>query len=189
MKTRDMVIIAIFAALTAIGAFIKIQIGVVPFTFQFFFCALSGALLGAKRGVLSQLLYVGMGLIGIPVFTNGGGPTYIFQPTFGYLLGFIICAYIIGWATERMSEVSLPKVLAATVAGLMVVYIVGVPYLYLIVRVYLATGTYTFMNAVVGGFVPFIGPDLIMSVITASVAAIILPRLRQMGYTKAYRVR
>jgi biotin transport system substrate-specific component len=80
-------------------------------------------------------------------------------------------------------------VLAATVVGLIVVYIIGVPYLYMIVKIYLAKGTYTMMNAIVGGFIPFIGPDLIMSVITASVATIILPRLRQMGYAKAYRIR
>ena len=185
MKTRDLIIISMFAALTAVGAFIKIQIGVVPFTFQFFFCALSGALLGSKRGLLSQLIYVGMGLIGLPVFTNGGGITYIFQPTFGYLLGFIACAYIIGFIVERYKKLTFIKVLLATVAGLMVVYIIGVPYLYMIVKLYLGKSAYTFGAALVGGFVPFIGPDLIMSVIIASVATVIVPVLRKLGYTKA----
>lgn len=184
MKTRDMIIIAIFAALTAVGAFMKIQIGVVPFTFQYFFCALSGALLGSKRGIISQLVYVGMGLIGIPIFTNGGGPTYVFQPTFGYLLGFILCSFIIGWFVERMEKVSFVKVLMATVAGLLVVYLVGVPYLYMIVKLYFGKAAYTFNAALVAGFVPFIGPDLIMSVIITSVTTVIVPTLRKLGYTQ-----
>jgi len=189
MKTRDMILIALFAALTAIGAFIKIQIGVVPFTFQFFFCAFSGVLLGAKKGFMSQILYVGMGLIGLPIFTNGGGLTYIFQPTFGYLIGFVTCSFVIGFITERLVSYHIFKVFGAAVAGLMAVYIVGVPYLYMIVKLYLGKGTYTFQSAILGGFVPFIIPDLIMAFIVASVAVIIVPILRKSGFIDVKKVR
>ena len=189
MKTRDMILISLFAALTAIGAFIKIQIGVVPFTFQFFFCAFSGVLLGSKKGFLSQVLYVGMGLIGLPIFTNGGGPTYIFQPTFGYLIGFITCSFMVGFITERLSSFSIFKVFGAVVAGLMAVYIIGVPYLYMIIKLYLGKGTYTFQSAIVGGFLPFIVPDLIMAFIVASVAVVIVPILRKNGFISAKKGR
>lgn len=112
IKTRDMILISMFAALTAIGAFIKIPTPIVPFTLQYLFCAYSGVLLGAKHGLYSQLLYVGIGLMGIPIFANGGGPTYIFQPTFGYLLGFILCAYVIGKSTEKLKKLLLWKLLS-----------------------------------------------------------------------------
>ena len=59
-------------------------------------------LLGAKRGGLSTLVYVLIGLVGLPIFTEGGGPQYILKPTFGYLLAFIITAYLVGYFREKM---------------------------------------------------------------------------------------
>jgi len=100
-NTRDLILVALFAALTAVGAFIKIPIPYVPFTLQYFFCALAGIILGSKLGALSQIIYVAVGLVGAPVFTDGGGITYIFKPTFGYLIGFIVAAYVIGKIREK----------------------------------------------------------------------------------------
>ena len=77
--TRNMVLAALFAALTAIGAFLQIPTGTVPITLQFLFTALAGLLLGWKWGAISQLLYVGIGLLGLPAFTQGGG-TFICSP-------------------------------------------------------------------------------------------------------------
>lgn len=179
MKTRDMILISLFAALTAIGAFIKIQIGIVPFTFQFFFCAFSGVLLGSRKSMISQLVYVIIGLIGIPVFTNGGGFTYIFQPTFGYLLGFIACGYTVGKLTENLKDLNFPKMLGAILTGLMVIYIIGVPYLYMIVKLYMGKSAYTFTAAIASGFLPYIVPDLILSVVVATTSIYMLPKLRK----------
>ena len=61
-------------------------------------------MLGSRLGALSQLVYVVLGLIGIPVFTAGGGISYIFKPTFGYLLGYIIGAYVIGKIAESVKS-------------------------------------------------------------------------------------
>lgn len=183
MKTRDMTLVALFAALTAIGAFIRIPVPVVPFTLQFFFCAYAGVLLGSRLGLLSQILYVGIGLLGIPIFTKGGGWAYIFQPTFGYLIGFIFCAFIIGKFTEKIEEVKFIKILIPVVAGLMAVYLIGVPYLYLIVKYSLGKAM-TFRQAIFAGFTPFIVPDLILSVIISYTSTKIIPVLRQAGYSK-----
>ena len=79
LKTKDMILIALFAALTAIGAFIKIPTPLVPFTLQYLFCAYSGILLGAKHGLYSQLLYLGVGLMGFPVFTQEEVPPIFFS--------------------------------------------------------------------------------------------------------------
>ena len=112
MKARDLILCALFAALTAVGGlYLKIPIPNVPITFQFFFCAMAGICLGSKLGALSQVVYVAAGLAGFPIFTKGGGPGYVLEPTFGYLLGFILCAFVIGLLTERMRELKYFKVL------------------------------------------------------------------------------
>ena len=180
-KTRDMIIVALFAALTAIGAFIRIPLPVVPFTLQFLFCAYSGSLLGAKLGVMSQLLYVLIGLAGIPIFTNGGGITYIFQPTFGYLIGFIVCSGIIGYFTQRMVQFSFLKMVVAVLAGLAAVYMIGVLYLFMIVNFYMG-GNMSAAGALTVGFLPYILPDLMISCLVAYSSTIIIPRLRRNGF-------
>lgn len=129
-------LISLFAALTAVGAFIKIPIPYVPFTMQFFFSSLSGLVLGAGNGALSQLLYLLIGLIGIPVFSNGGGPQYIFQPTFGYLLGLILASYTIGKLTyNKVNDAKI--IFLANMLALIIIYILGGTYFYIINRFYL----------------------------------------------------
>ena len=121
--TRNMVLAALFAALTAIGAFLQIPTGPVPITLQFLFTALAGLLLGWKWGAISQLLYVGIGLLGLPVFTQGGGIGYVLQPSFGFLLGLIPAAAVIGALTARRT--GYLTVLAAVLVGDLILYAVG----------------------------------------------------------------
>jgi len=173
-----MILIAMFAALTAIGAFIKIQTPFVPFTLQFLFCAYSGVLLGARKGAMSQLLYVGLGLLGLPIFTKGGGLQYIFETTFGYLLGFIVCSFIIGKLTEKHEKLTFLNVFIPVVIGLLAVYAVGVPYLYMIVNLYIGKA-FPVSAAIAGGFTPFIIPDLIISGLVAVTAIKIVPLLKR----------
>ena len=78
-RSRDMALVALFAALTAVGAFIRIPVPVVPFTLQFLFTNLAGLLLDAKRGAAAAGVYMAAGLIGVPVFTQGGGPWYVMK--------------------------------------------------------------------------------------------------------------
>ncbi len=179
IKTRDMVLIALFAALTAIGAFIKIPTPLVPFTLQYLFCAYSGILLGAKRGLCSQLLYLGVGLMGFPVFTQGGGPMYIFQPTFGYIIGFSLCAYIIGKLTEKLDKFTLFGVLKPILAGMCAVYFCGIVHLYLIMNFYLGKPM-SLKTAIIAGLFPFAFTDLLYSVLIAATATAIVPSLRKL---------
>lgn len=167
LSVRDKVLIATFAALTAIGAFIKVPIPYVPFTMQFFFCSISGIILGAKKGALSQLLYVFIGIIGIPVFTNGGGPQYIFQPTFGYLIGLILASYIIGKVVELRSN-NFKNLLIANALGIVSIYLIGVSYFYLINKFYLGTNI-TISLALYHGFLVTLPGDIIKSIVTALV--------------------
>ena len=100
-KTRALVYVALFAALIAAGAFLQVPVPPVPFTLQSFFCLLAGSLLGPWLGTLSVLIYLAAGLIGLPVFTQGGGFSYLFMPTFGFLLGLIPTALLSGLFMRR----------------------------------------------------------------------------------------
>lgn len=136
-RTRDMVLFGLFTALIAIGAFIRVPVPLCPFTLQLLFTTLAGLILGSRKGALSVSLYVLFGLAGVPVFTEGGGPSYILQPTFGYLLGFIAGAWLTGKIRESFDSWSFGKVLFANLAGLMVVYLFGMVYVYFMNNVYI----------------------------------------------------
>ena len=131
MRIKDMCICSLIAILIAVGAFIKIPIGMVPITLQTLFLVL-GAFLIKKKIVISVLLYLIMGLIGIPVFVNGGGFTYVLMPSFGYLIGFLFAGYYIGsYKKERMLWLILRSFL-----GILFIYLIGVIYFVLIEWVY-----------------------------------------------------
>lgn len=183
---RDSIFIALFAALTAVGAFIKIPTPIVPFTLQFLFCAYAGLLLGARNGLYSQLLYLCIGLIGIPIFASGGGPTYVLQPTFGYLIGFALCTYVIGLFVDRTAEARFWPIFSVIVIGLGIVYLCGVVYLYAIVHFYLQKDM-TLWTALLVGFVPYVPFDVLQAAVIALSALRILPILRRAGYLKRAR--
>ena len=134
-NTKYLILTALLAALTAVGAFLRIPLGAMSLTLQFLFTALAGILLGPKWGAVSQAVYVALGLVGLPVFTMGGGPSYIFQPSFGFLLGLIPAAAVIGALVGE--EVRPVRTALACLAGLAVLYAVGLPYMALILNVYL----------------------------------------------------
>jgi len=95
---------ACFAAMTCVAGFLRVPFFPVPFTFQTLIVYLAGGLLGKRFGMLSQLIFLCLGLIGLPVFTAGGGPGSIFQPTFGYLAAFPAGAWLVGWFVEKLGD-------------------------------------------------------------------------------------
>lgn len=135
LNTRDMVLSAMFIALITIGAFIKVPVPNMPFTLQFLFTNLAGIILGANLGGLSVLIYVLAGLIGLPVFTTGGGPGYIFYPTFGFLIGFILGTYISGKFLENR-EFNRKNIFLASIINLLIVYALGMIHYYFISNFY-----------------------------------------------------
>ena len=131
MKLREVILCGLFIALITVGTFVRIPVGTDVYTLQFLFTLLAGLMLGARLGALAIGTYVLMGLVGIPVFASGGGPAYVLQPTFGYLVGFIVQ----GWLTGALVRCGVPtfrRALAACVAGMVVLYALGIPYFYFI---------------------------------------------------------
>jgi biotin transport system substrate-specific component len=175
MKTKSMVLVALFAALTAIGGFIKVPIPYVPFTLQIVSVYLAGCLLGPKLGMLSQLVYVLIGLAGAPVFAEGGGPSYIFKPTFGYLIGFVLGAYVNGWFMKRFQLVKTFSIFLANFASLLVVYLLGCLWLYAAMK-FIVEKPFTVTQTLLFGFVIPIPGDIFLCIICSIIVAKILPR-------------
>lgn len=174
MKLRSLCLCALFAALTAAGAFLRIPLGYTSATLQFFFTAMAGVLLGAKYGALSQLLYVLLGLAGLPVFTLGGGPGYVLQPGFGYLLGLIPAAWVIGKVTQKRRETRF--LYAAMALGLLTLYAVGLPYLWLISAVFLDRDL-TLTAVLTGGMLVYLPGDAVKIAAAAFLCGRIRDRL------------
>lgn len=180
ITTKSMILTAFFAGLTAVGSvLLKIPVGPVPITLQVFFTALSGIILGSKLGALSQIVYVAMGLIGLPVFAGGvGGVSHIFSPTFGYLLGFIVGAYIIGMISEKQNSNSFLNLFTATLVGLFAIYAVGFPYLY-IVLTRVNNLDVTFYGVLKSGVLIFIPGDLVKCLLAAILGVQVIPILKK----------
>ena len=121
-----------FVALVAAGAFIRIPVGTDVYTLQFLFTLLAGLLLGARLGAAAVATYVLLGLVGVPVFASGGGPGYVLQPTFGYLVGFLVQAWYCGAAARHLSERSFGRLLAVNGVGMAIVYVIGISYFYFV---------------------------------------------------------
>ena len=121
-KTTNLILCSLFTALIAVGAFIKIPVPVVPFTLQFLFTTLAGLLLGSKKGAISVVAYMVLGLVGLPIFSEGGGCWYVMKPSFGYIIGFCIGTYVTGLIAERMKEKMVPRYMLANFIGLLIVY-------------------------------------------------------------------
>lgn len=158
MKIRTMTRVALFAALTAVGAFIRIPLGYSSITLQTFFTAMAGCVLGPWYGALSQLVYVALGLVGLPIFTQGGGIGYLVQPTCGFLIGLIPAAWVIGRIAGRKPE---PKqIVPACLLGYGVLYAIGVPYMALILNTFLGKGM-GFSAIMWAGMIPFLPGDMV----------------------------
>ena len=121
-----------FTALITVGAFIKIPLPMIPFTLQVLFVILAGLLLGKRIGSLSVIVYIVMGLIGVPVFTQGGGIGYLVKPTFGYIIGFLVAVYIMGSILERSEQITYKRMIVATGIGLFIIYLIGMSNYYII---------------------------------------------------------
>ena len=132
LSLREMILCAMFVALVAAGAFIRIPVGTDVYTLQFLFTLLAGLLLGARLGATAVATYVLLGLVGVPVFASGGGPGYVLQPTFGYLIGFILQAWYCGAAARRLSARNCKRLLAINGIGMAIVYVIGISYFYFV---------------------------------------------------------
>ena len=123
-STKQLVLGGIFVALIAVSAWIKIPFPYVPLTFQLVVAVSAGIVLGRKVAPLVMGVYIILGLIGLPIFSSGGGLSYVLQPTFGFILGFPLSAWLAGmfW-----NETNSGKIIAI-ITGILATYLIGIPW-------------------------------------------------------------
>jgi len=145
-----------FILATVLGAYVRIPVkgSPVPITLQTFFVILSGAILGKRLGSLSQFVYLILGTIGLPVFQGySSGVAYILGPTGGYIIGFIVSAYFIGYMLRYKSS-NITWVIASFVAGSLIICILGSLWLVYLYKINIVT-------AISIGILPFLPGDMI----------------------------
>ena len=172
--------IAVFAFTfgNIIGAHARIyllHITPVPFTLQTFFVMLAGLMLGRKRAMMPQIIYILLGAAGLPVFAgSGSGLAYLAGPTGGYLFGFVAGAYVTGFVSEIGLKNSFLRCFLASIAGTGVIYLCGMTYLGIIAVMQSKSLSW----AILVGTVPFIIGDLVKAFAVSSIAAPVLSRIR-----------
>jgi len=171
METRDIVFISLFAAITAglaVFPLITLPVASVPITVQNFGAILAGGVLGAKRGSLSMILFLLLVAIGFPLLSAGRGGFGVFLgPTGGYLIGWIVSAFVVGFLVERFWHQLnyLKAFLATVVGGIVVLYAIGIPWSAFVSQISVWT-------AFVGSLFFFIG-DIIKCLIASAVIVIV----------------
>ena len=167
-KTYEITITALMTAVTCILAPMSIPIGPVPISFTNLAIYLSLYLLGWKRGTISYLIYLLIGLVGIPVFSGfTSGPGKLFGPTGGYLIGFIPLALIAGYFINHFHNKKALRFLGM-ILGTAVCYALGTTWL--AIQAHMG-----FQAALMAGVVPFLPGDFIKMIL----ALLIAPQIRK----------
>lgn len=179
-RTLKLVHIAMFSALMAIGANLTsfLIIGGVPITLQTFFAILAGILLGSKLGAASMLVYTFIGLAGVPVFAKfSGGMDTIISPTFGFILSFILLAYVVGLITEKFP--TRTGFIIAALTGLVINYLFGTNWMYAAYKLWFAAPEgFTYLMAWAWMVPPF-PKDLLLAVLAGIFGFRLKPILRK----------
>jgi biotin transport system substrate-specific component len=166
-RVRDVALVLSAALLTAACAQISIPVpgSPVPVTGQTFAVLLTAAALGGTRGAAGQALYVLLGLVGLPFYSEGAsGWDYAFGATGGYLVGFIVAGWLVGRLAERQLDRSPRTALPLFAVGQLVIFALGVPWL-------AVSADLGALEALDKGFVPFI----VGGIVKALAAAALLP--------------
>ncbi|RDU23364.1 biotin transporter BioY [Anaerosacchariphilus polymeriproducens] len=183
---KDLALCALFIALIVIGTFLKIPVPVVPFTLQFLFTMMAGLLLGGRLGAFSVFGYIVLGLIGMPVFTEGGGIWYIFKPSFGYIIGFCIAAYVTGMVANKVMNPSMKRILSANFIGLGIVYACGLSYCYVISN-FVIHSPIGLSKLFLYCFWLVIPGDIFLCILSALLAYKLIPLLNKMKHNERYQ--
>lgn len=167
------ILTALFTALIAAGSFIKVPIGAVPVTLQTLFVFLSGLLLPPLNASLSVLVFIVLGIIGLPVFTSGGGIGALISPTGGFIFGFLVSAVVGSLLAERKHDSIVYNVFVVLVMEI-IVYLIGIPWL----KINLST---TWAKAFTVGLLPFIPGDAVKIAVAAAASKILYPEVKKLS--------
>jgi biotin transport system substrate-specific component len=159
-RVRDALLVLAGTALVALSALVSVPLPFtpVPLTLQTFAVLLVGASLGWQRAVPSLLLYAAVGMAGVPWFAQGASGVWF--SSFGYILGFIVAAGVVGRLAAARGDRTVPRTLATMALGSLIIYAFGVPVL-------MAFAGFDLATAITLGVVPFLVGDAIKVVLAA----------------------
>ncbi len=174
MKRRNLIVTltlsALFCTLICIGSFIRIPMpNMMPITLQTFFVLLTGLVLPIKASVLATVTYMALGLLGLPIFSGGGGLGYILMPNFGFIIGFVASSIIMSIMTEKLKKRSFSQYFAISLIGVVVIYIIGILYFAFITNVY-NKSDYSAIWFIQTVFLPFLPKEIICSLLASLTA-------------------
>lgn len=176
----DAVLILAGTALVAGAAQVAIPFWPVPLTAQTFAVLLVGTALGPIRGILSMSLYLVLGVVGLPIFSDGASGSLFALTSGGYIVGFIAAAAVVGWLARRAWDRRVVGMFIAFLAGSVAIYAFGLPWLYVSLgnlgpAIWQeALGFDTLLGATFGaGFVPFILGDLVKAILAAALVPLV----------------
>lgn len=168
LRALDLTLMALFVALMAIGSNIVswvplLTIGNIPITLQTFFAILAGLVLGSRLGALSMIVYMLVGLAGVPVFAKfGAGLSTLVSPSFGFIVSFIFTALITGQLVSKQK--SAFTYILASVVGVAINYVIGTTWMYAAYKLWLeAPEGFTYLMAW-SWMLLFIPKDVILAV-------------------------
>ncbi len=175
IKAYDAVIIALMSSFVAVCSFVSIPVGSVPVTLQTFAVFVCVGILGKNRGTVSVLIYILLGLAGIPVFSGfQSGLTALMGPTGGYIVGFLPAVFVAGLIIEKTGK-KIPFMIASFLAGLIICYIFGIVW-YIFV---FADGKTSLYSAFTLCVLPYVLPDTVKIVLSAVVSKSVGERLKK----------
>ena len=178
LSTKDLILIALFSALTVIGAYLSLPIQPVAISFQTLIVIMSGMILGSKSGGLSQVIYIFLGLIGLPVFTGGiGGIPILMKPSFGFAIGFIPAAYLSGKVVEKFENNSILKYILASLVATLIIYLFGLPYMAYILNGVLHKNL-SWIKIFQSGCLIFLPGDIIKCILSSLISYKIIPLIK-----------
>lgn len=176
LQTRQIILAAISVALIAVGSFLRIPLPLVPITMQFLFVLLAAHLLRPLAAGGAVLAYLLLGLLGLPIFSGGGGIGYVVHPTFGYLIGFLFATTITAFLVGRLHKPTFWRLMLCNLAGYAALYFCGIGYYLFLNIVYFDTYV-SLWPLLLGCWLVFLPGDLIAIVGSALISLRLRPLL------------
>lgn len=175
-SAADLAKCALFVVLMIVSAYISVPFIPMPLTFQTAICVLAMLLLGARRAALAMGCYLVLGIIGVPVFSKGGGFWYVSEPSFGYIIGYVVSVLVAGFVVRYDKKITFKRAFFASLLAVAIDYFIGIVYFSIIWKLVLKSSGLLF--AVLTYNLSFIIKDIALCAIASFIAVKTLPLLK-----------
>lgn len=178
MKTKELTLTAIMLAILIVCSQLALPIGPVPITLQTIAVMIIGYLLSPRNALLATIIYLVMGLAGLPVFSAfSGGLQYVLMPSFGFVLSFIPASYLQAKYLEKQSNPEVKQFIFAGLINFSVTYLIGLTYMAAILNLYM-NSQLNFVGILMAGFIPFLFGDILKIIVSVTLAKKIIPLIK-----------